>query len=227
MPPNPPSEANDGSTIVSSKSSLLWAYQLRKEHIHLVNRIEDVNSDLLSYSSRATEHHQNLSNLERLVKSLQTENYTLKNEVTMVRDRFAASLDEVNKQVAAAMATATTTANGREEAKKAKEEEESLAKLECGFERLGLRMKELTQGMVELKMGMAGMEKKCECLAMKQMELAEWQGQMPPPKKKPDSTSKNREEQTQTGLRASLIVCLRYSKSAEGKDGKFSLNPGL
>jgi hypothetical protein len=217
MPPNPLSEANDGSTAVSSKTSLLWAYQLRKEHIHLVNRIEDVNSDLLSCSSRATEHHQNLSNLERLVKSLQTENYTLKNEVTIVRDKFAASLDQVNKQVAAAM---TTTKNGREE--RTKEEKESLAKLECGFEHLGLRMEELAQGMVELKMGMAGMEKKCECLAVKQMELAAWQGKMPPPKKPGITTPKSRAGRTQTGIRASLIVCLRYSKTDEGKDGKYS-----
>lgn len=217
MPPNPPSEANDGSAIVSSKSSLLWAYQLRKEHIHLVNRIEDVNSDLLSYSSSATEHHQNLSNLERLVKSLQTENYTLKNEVTMVRDKFSASLNQVNKQVAAAMII-----NDREEKTK-KEDKQSLVKLQRGFERLGLHMNELTQGMVELKMGMAGMEKKCECLAVTQMEFGAWQGQtMPPPKKKkPDSTSKSHAELTQTGLRASLIVCLRYSKTAEGKDGRF------
>ncbi|CRG88340.1 hypothetical protein PISL3812_05370 [Talaromyces islandicus] len=176
MPPNPPSDANDGSTTGSSKSSLLWAYQLRKEHIHLVNRIEDVNSDLLSCSSKATEHQQNLSNLERLVKSLQAENYSLKNEVTVVRDRFTASLDQVNKQVAAA------TSSGQEA------KEESVAKLERDFEHMGLRVKELTQGMAELRMGMAGIEKKCECLAMKQMQFASWQAKTSPPKK-PDTIS--------------------------------------
>lgn len=210
----PPSEANDGSTG-SSKSSLLWAYQLRKEHIHLVNRIEDVNSDLLSCSSRATEHHQNLSNLERLVKSLQTENYSLKNEVTIVRDRFSASLDQVNKQVAVAIA------NGREE--------ESLARLEREIENMGLRVKELVQGMLELKMGMAGMEEKCECLAVKQMELESWQAKIPPPKK-PDTISsmpKSRAGRTQTAGGSSLIVCLRYSKTVEGKDGKCFLTHAI
>jgi chromosome segregation ATPase len=216
MPRNPPSDANDGSSAVSSKSSLLWAYQLRKEHIHLVNRIEDVNSDLLSCSSRATENHQNLSNLERLIKSLQTENYSLKNEVTIVRDRFTASLDQVNKQVAAAIT------NIRE----AKEEEESLARLKRDFDLMGLRVKELTQGMAELKMGMAGIEKNCECLAMRQTEFASWQAKMLPLQPKiPDAISMPK--RTQPGIRSSLIVCLRYSKTVErvdGKDGKYFLN---
>ena len=204
-----PSEANHGPTTGSSKSSLLWAYQLRKEHIHLVNRIEDVNSDLLSCSSKVSEQHHNLSNLETLVKTLQADNYTLKNEVTTVRDRFAASLDRVHKQI-------SSVSDSRDI------KEESLAKLTGDFERMERRISEMTQGMLELKMGMVSMQKKCDCLAKKQIELALWQDQMPPPKKPNSTVKKGGKGYFEAGIRSSLVICLKYGKTAaQEEDSKY------
>lgn len=98
MPSNTAPEWSDAPNT-SSKTSLLWAYQLRREHVHLVDRIDDMNTQLIYATNRSQKYDQNLATLESLVKTLQAENYTLKNEVTLVRTKLTTRIEDINQQI--------------------------------------------------------------------------------------------------------------------------------
>ncbi|KAH8694114.1 hypothetical protein BGW36DRAFT_399270 [Talaromyces proteolyticus] len=209
MAPTLPFQPDDLSSGPASKGSLLWAYQLRKEHVHLVRRLEDTTTDLLAYSSKVTEHQQTLSNLETLLKGLQTENYDLKNEVTTVRDKFATSLELVNKRV-----TAIFTA-WQERVR----EEGVVKKMQGDLDDVAAQVKELAEGMAEVKLNVVNVENKCECLATKQLELARLnQGKVEVLKKAEKSPSKTRAACTQTVPQPKMIVVLRYGKTKVDKN---------
>ncbi|EED12260.1 conserved hypothetical protein [Talaromyces stipitatus ATCC 10500] len=137
MPSNTYSERNDAAGS-SSKTSLLWAYQLRREHVHLVDRIDDMNNQLLSCSDKSQACGQHLSNLESLVKSLQAENYTLKNEVTLVRTKLTARIEDINQQIASFL--------GSDNAVK-----DVTKQLELEFRGMGLQLAELSESVSELR----------------------------------------------------------------------------
>ncbi|RAO72308.1 uncharacterized protein BHQ10_008320 [Talaromyces amestolkiae] len=98
MPSNTASGLSDAPAS-SSKTSLLWAYQLRREHVHLVDRIDDMSTQLISSTNKSQICDDHLSSLESLVKTLQAENCTLKNEVTLVRTKLTASIEDINQQI--------------------------------------------------------------------------------------------------------------------------------
>lgn len=137
MPSNTASEKSDAPAS-SSKTSLLWAYQLRREHVHLVDRIDDVNTQLISYNNQSRTCEQNLSTLESLVKTLQAENYTLKNEVTLVRTKLTARIEDITQQI-------TQFASGENATKDATKQ------LELDFKGMGVQMSELSKCVSELK----------------------------------------------------------------------------
>lgn len=137
MPSNTASERSDAPAS-SSKTSLLWAYQLRREHVYLVDRIDDVNTQLISYNNQSRTCEQNLSTLESLVKTLQAENYTLKNEVTLVRTKLTARIEDITQQI-------TQFASGENATKDATKQ------LELDFKGMGVQMSELSKCVSEFK----------------------------------------------------------------------------
>jgi chromosome segregation ATPase len=137
MTSNIQSERSDAPAI-SSKTSLLWAYQLRREHVHLVDRIDDMNTQLISYTNQSQTCEQNVSNLESLVKTLQAENYTLKNEVTLVRTKLTARIEDINQQI-------TRIVSGDNAVK------DATRQLELDFRGMGVQVLELSKCVSELK----------------------------------------------------------------------------
>lgn len=147
MPSNTQPERSDAAAAAaggaSSKTSLLWAYQLRREHIHLVNRIDDMNLQLVSCTNKTDTHDQTLSNLENLVKGLQAENYTLKNEVTLVRSKLATRIEDVSQQIAGFV-----SGDGAMMRSATKE-------LELGLRDMGFQVQKLSNQMSEFKADVA------------------------------------------------------------------------
>lgn len=137
MPSNTQSERNDAAGS-SSKTSLLWAYQLRREHVHLVDRIDDMGTQLVSCNNKSQTYEQNLYNLESLVKTLQAENYTLKNEVTLVRTKLTARIEDINQQI-------TSFAGGDSALK------DVTTQLEVELRTMGVQVAELSKSVSELK----------------------------------------------------------------------------
>lgn len=137
MPSNAHSERTDATGGSSSKSSLLWAYQLRREHVHLVERIDGIDLRILSCTQKAEACEQNVSNLESLVKSLQTENYTLQNEVTVVRAKLTTKIEGIGQQM-------NFLASGSVI-------KDATKKLELENQNMALQMSELSKSMAGLK----------------------------------------------------------------------------
>ncbi|PCG91445.1 Hypothetical protein PENO1_093840 [Penicillium occitanis (nom. inval.)] len=135
--PSTASERSDAPAN-SSKTSLLWAYQLRREHVHLVDRIDDMNTQLVSSVNKSQTCEQNLSTLESLVKTLQAENYTLKNEVTLVRTKLTARIEDITQQI-------THIVSGDNAAKDATKQ------LELDFKGMGHQVSVLSKSVSELK----------------------------------------------------------------------------
>lgn len=135
--PSTASERSDAPAS-SSKTSLLWAYQLRREHVHLVDRIDDMNTQLISYNNQSHTCEQNLSTLESLVKTLQAENYTLRNEVTLIRTKLTSRIEEITQQI-------THIVSGDNAVRDTTEQ------LELDFKGMGLQVSELSKCVSELK----------------------------------------------------------------------------
>ncbi|KUL88337.1 hypothetical protein ZTR_05021 [Talaromyces verruculosus] len=135
--PSTASEQSDAPAS-SSKISLLWAYQLRREHVHLVHRIDDMDTQLISSTNQSQTCEQNLSSLEGLVKTLQAENYTLKNEVALLRTKLTARFEDIAQQI-------TQIVNDDNTAKDATKQ------LELDFKGMGLQVSELSKCVSELK----------------------------------------------------------------------------
>uniref|UniRef100_A0A093VIV1 Uncharacterized protein n=1 Tax=Talaromyces marneffei PM1 TaxID=1077442 RepID=A0A093VIV1_TALMA len=137
MPSNTASERSDAAGS-SSKTSLLWAYQLRREHVHLVDRIDDMSTQLVSYNDKSQTYEQNLSTLDGLVKTLQAENYTLKNEVTLVRTKLTARIEGISQQITAFLSGDNAAIDATKQ-------------LKLEFRAMGLQMSELSKSVSGLK----------------------------------------------------------------------------
>jgi hypothetical protein len=176
MPANTQSERSDAAVGSSSKPFLLWAYQLRREHVHLVGRIDGMDVQLVSCTNKTEAHEQNLSNLETLVRSLQTENYTLKNEVTLVRTNLAMKIEDISRQITTIVRDGVM--------------KDATKRLELGFIDMGLQVSELSNRMSEFKADIAKVttvvDRNVENQEARQRELAPRQDNMEPEKTEPE-----------------------------------------
>lgn len=158
MPSNTAPERSEAPAS-SSKASLLWAYQLRREHVHLVDRIEDMNTQLISSASKSHTCEQNLSNLEGLVKTLQAENHTLKNEVTLVRTKLTSRIEDINQQI-------TQIVNSDSVVK------DVTKQLELDFRSMGLQVSDLSKSLSQLKGDIANMANQQRAHTAQEIDVA-------------------------------------------------------
>ncbi|KAI7970358.1 hypothetical protein EIK77_007707 [Talaromyces pinophilus] len=97
-----------------------------------------MNTQLVSSVNKSQTCEQNLSTLESLVKTLQAENYTLKNEVTLVRTKLTARIEDITQQI-------THIVSGDNAAKDATKQ------LELDFKGMGHQVSVLSKSVSELK----------------------------------------------------------------------------
>jgi chromosome segregation ATPase len=143
-----PRDLTDAS---ASKTSLLWAYQLRQEHVHLVGRIDSIDADLHSSTEKTSEFRQSFSDLQALVKTLEAENRALKNELRSMNGELSGAMERLNLFL--------------------KTIPENINKIEDGFESMALRVKELAKDALELRIGIGKVENKCALLEKKQVDM--------------------------------------------------------
>lgn len=157
MPSNTASGLSDAPAS-SSKTSLLWAYQLRREHVHLVDRIDDMSTQLISSTNKSQICDDHLSSLESLVKTLQAENCTLKNEVTLVRTKLTASIEDINQQI-----TQIVSVNNAAE--------DVTKQLELDIRGMGHQVTELSKCVSELKGEIANVAYQIGALAAQEVDV--------------------------------------------------------
>ncbi|OKL58286.1 hypothetical protein UA08_06748 [Talaromyces atroroseus] len=194
MPANAQSERSDAAGGSSSKTSLLWAYQLRREHVHLVERIDGMDFRLVSCTNKTETHEQNLANLETLVRSLQAENYTVKNEVTLMRTKLATRIENISQQISAIVNDGAM--------------KDATEKLETGVRDMGLQVSELSNRMSEFKADIAkvttGVTRNIEHQEPRQTALESRQDNLELKKTEP--------EPVQIETKPRLLVMLQYKK---------------
>ncbi|KAL1963375.1 hypothetical protein VTN77DRAFT_8391 [Rasamsonia byssochlamydoides] len=85
-----PRDQPDPST---NKSSLLWAYHLRQENIHLVDQIDSIGAELVSANKKTLAVQQGFSDLATLVKTLQAENHELRDETRSLKEKLSETIE--------------------------------------------------------------------------------------------------------------------------------------
>jgi predicted nucleic acid-binding Zn-ribbon protein len=144
-----PTDTNDAS---ASKSSLLWAYQLRQEHVHLVGRIDNIDADLHSSAEKTNGFTQSFSDLRTLIKALESENGNLKSEMNAMNDVLLCTvkrLDHYHKKTP-----------------------ENISKIQADHGSLSIRVQQLAHDAAELRAGIQHVENKCAVLEKKQIAMA-------------------------------------------------------
>lgn len=69
-------------------TSLLWAHQIRRENVHLINRIDSLERTLSSATETALEAKHGVANLEALAQSLTADNKELRDELKAIGARL-------------------------------------------------------------------------------------------------------------------------------------------
>lgn len=194
MAPNALPKSGDAGDAAagSSKTALLWAYQLRREHVHLVDRLDGMEMQLISSTDRTQANEQNLATLETLVKTLQAENHTLTNEVTLVRTKLNARIEDLNQQIRACVGDNSSF-------------KEVTQNLQCEFRSFAVQLSDLLLNVSEVKDKIAHVE-------LRQLQLT-----IQPdaePKQGVDGTSNVETiESRQVESKPKCIVKLVYGKS--------------
>lgn len=187
---NTASERSDAPAS-SSKTSLLWAYQLRREHVHLVDRIDGMSTELISSTNKSQICEGHLSSLKNLVTTLQGENDTLKNEVTLVRTKLTASIEDINQQITQIVSSNNTA-------------EDVTKQLELDFRSMGLQITELSKCVSELKGEIANVAYPKGSLAAQEVEVE--------PTQDMEELAKVESGLEQTEARPRRIVTLSWGK---------------
>lgn len=144
-----PADASDAS---ASKSSLLWAYQLRQEHVHLVGRIDGIEANLQSSTEKTNGFTQSFSDLQILMKTLESENDNLKSKISTIDKVVLCAVERLNHHL-------VTTP-------------ENISKIEADHGSLSLRVQQLANEAAELRTGIGHVENKCAVLETKQNTMA-------------------------------------------------------
>lgn len=69
-------------------TSLLWAHQIRRENVHLINRIDSLERTLSSTTETALAAKHGVANLEALAQSLTADNKELRDELKSISARL-------------------------------------------------------------------------------------------------------------------------------------------
>lgn len=131
----------------TNKSSLLWAYHLRQENIHLVNRIDCIGLDVVTANKTTLAVQQSCSNLETRVEGLERENPKLRDEIRSLKEELSKTIELVSQI-------------------RAKKDDE-MAELRASIESLNLRVKAIEDDDAELRAGLSNVENKCELIVQK------------------------------------------------------------
>lgn len=88
----------------TTPASLLWAHEIRRENIHLLNQLDSTRSTLSTTIQTTETLKQSISDLSQVVQELKTENRLLRDELKDVQAKLTGLDARVD-------ATATTTAD--------------------------------------------------------------------------------------------------------------------
>jgi chromosome segregation ATPase len=147
-----PLDPPDPST---NKSSLLWAYHLRQENIHLVGRIDSIGSELVSANEKTLGVQQSFSALETRLKILeaekQAENQELRHEMRSLMRNLSGAIEDATLQIRAIR--------------------DEMMGLRTTVESAILRVKEIEEDAAELRAGLCNVEDKC-ALVQKHVEVS-------------------------------------------------------
>ncbi|KAL1991602.1 hypothetical protein VTN49DRAFT_4910 [Thermomyces lanuginosus] len=143
------------------KTSLLWAYQLRQEHIHLVKRIDDVGARLSSTMERATASEQRVADLQTQIRALEADNHALHARIAALSTEFTSAVENLSSQ----LTTKTTTTISSDASSNSVMQE-----LRTQYEIMAKSMQEGVEAAAALQERVRALEEKCEQLAQQPLQ---------------------------------------------------------
>ena len=144
-----PVDQPDSST---NKSSLLWAYHLRQENIHLVDRIDSIGADLASANEKTLGVQQSFSNLESRLKTLEAENHELRDGMKSLKQRFSEAIEPTTVQIRTIR--------------------DEMTELRTGLESATLLVKAIEEDAAELRAGLSNVENKYALIVQKHIGMS-------------------------------------------------------
>lgn len=147
------------SNSAAPKTALLWAYQLRQEHTHLVKRIDDVGACLSSTTERAAASEKCVADLQAQVRTLEAENHALHARIAALSTEFTTAVENISSQL-----TASTATNACENASSSSS---AMQELQTQHETMARSLQESAEAATALQARVRALEEKCEQLAQR------------------------------------------------------------